>query len=96
MPGTATTRMSSRGQVVIPEAIRRKLGLREGMEFVVVGEGDVVVLRQVHPPSMDEFEALIGAARSEARKAGLRRKDLGAAIARVRGRRRGLSSTPTS
>ena len=87
MPGTTTTRMSSRGQVVIPEAIRRKLGLREGMEFVVVGEGDVVVMRTVRPPSLDEFEELITAARSEARKAGLRRKDLDDAVKRVRGLR---------
>ena len=43
-----TTRLSSRGQVVIPEEIRKRLGLEPGVQFVVVGDGDVVILRG-HP-----------------------------------------------
>ena len=35
MAGYATTKLSSRGQVVIPEEIRITLGLSEGDEFVV-------------------------------------------------------------
>ena len=84
MPSTVTTRMSSRGQVVIPEAIRRKLGLREGMEFVVVGEGDVVILKGVSAPSMEDFDALISEARRRARASGLKRRDVTAAVAKVR------------
>ena len=34
----ATTTMSSKGQVVIPEAIRNRLGLQTGAQFVVVGD----------------------------------------------------------
>lgn len=40
MAGYATTKLSSRGQVVIPEEIRISLGLNEGDQFVVIGEGD--------------------------------------------------------
>ena len=83
----ATTRMSSKGQVVIPEEIRARLGLREGAQFVVVGERDVVILKSLSPPSMAEFDSLIAEARSQARKAGLKRSHVAAAIARVRGRR---------
>src|SRR5437763_236910 len=36
MPTLATTRMSSKGQVVIPEAIREELGLEPGAQFVAV------------------------------------------------------------
>ncbi len=44
MGSLATTRLSSKGQVVIPEEIRERLGLKEGTQFVVVGERDVVIL----------------------------------------------------
>jgi AbrB family looped-hinge helix DNA binding protein len=79
--------MSSKGQVVIPEEIRERLGLREGAQFVVVGDKDVVILKSLAAPSMAEFDSLIAAARRQARKAGLKRSDIPAAIARVRGRR---------
>ena len=38
MPNLDTTKMSSKGQVVIPESIRKHLGLKAGAQFVVVGE----------------------------------------------------------
>ncbi len=37
MESLATTKLSSKGQVVIPEEIRLRLGLKEGTQFVVVG-----------------------------------------------------------
>ncbi len=37
--------MSSKGQIVIPEEIRNALHLKTGTKFVVIGEGDVVVLK---------------------------------------------------
>jgi AbrB family looped-hinge helix DNA binding protein len=44
MASVATTKLSSKGQVVIPEEVRNQLGLKTGDQFVVVGEGDAVVL----------------------------------------------------
>ena len=41
----ATTTSSSKGQVVIPEAIRERLGLKTGAQFVVVADRDVVILK---------------------------------------------------
>jgi len=41
----ATTRMSSKGQVVIPEEVRDRLGLHEGSRFVVLGDRDTVILK---------------------------------------------------
>jgi AbrB family looped-hinge helix DNA binding protein len=66
-PG-ATTKMSSKGQVVIPEGIRKRLGLKSDSQFVVVGEKDVVILKVVSPPSMKEFDALVAEARKQARQ----------------------------
>jgi len=78
--------MSSRGQVVIPEAIRKRLGLEVGVEFVVLGEGDTVVLKPIEVPSMREFDEVIGRARRAARRAGLKRSDVARAIEAVRSR----------
>jgi AbrB family looped-hinge helix DNA binding protein len=80
----ATTRMSSKGQIVIPESIRKRLNLKEGAQFVVVGEGDVVVLKTINAPGMDTFEALIKEARQQAKLAGLERKDIARAISKIR------------
>lgn len=33
----ATTRMSSKGQIVIPETIRKRLNIQPGAQFIVVG-----------------------------------------------------------
>ena len=84
MPTAATTKMSSRGQVVIPEAVREKLGLGAGTRFVVTGEGDVVVLKKLNPPSMAEFDEIIATARRQARAAGLTKANVRAAIRKVR------------
>lgn len=81
----ATTKMSSKGQVVIPEEIRMRLGLKAGSQFVVVGEKDVVILKAISPLSMEEFDRLILEVRRQARQAGMRRSDITGAIARVRG-----------
>ena len=85
MESLATTRMSSKGQVVIPEKIRDRLGLKAGTQFVVVGNRDVVILKAISAPSVKEFNDLIGQARQQARRAGLRKSDVEAAVARVRG-----------
>lgn len=88
MANLATARMSSKGQVVIPEDIRKRLKLKTGSQFVVLGEDGVVVLKAISPPSMDEFEALIAKAREQAKKAGLTQANITAAIAKVRSSRR--------
>ena len=84
MEALATTRMSSKGQVVIPENIRGRLKLTTGVQFVVIGEGDVVVLKTITPPSMEGFDSLISMARRQARESGMRRADIMKAVARVR------------
>ncbi len=83
----ATTKMSSKGQVVIPEVIRKTLGLENGCQFLVLGEKDAVILKTISAPSKKEFGSLIAKARKEAKKAGLKPKDISNAIAKVRGRK---------
>lgn len=87
MSNPATTKMSSKGQVVIPEEIRNRLGLTAGTQFVVVGDRGVVILKSLAPPKMSEFNDLIGQAREEARAAGLRRSDIARAVKAVKARK---------
>ena len=84
MKSSATTKMSSKGQVVIPEELRKTLGLKTGSMFVVVGEDDVVILKLIRPPSMSEFDTIIQVARTQAQTAGLKPADIKKALKAVR------------
>jgi AbrB family looped-hinge helix DNA binding protein len=80
----ATTTLSSKGQVVIPEEIRVRLGLKAGAQFVVVADRDVVIFKVLDPPALGEFTALVARARQAAKRAGLRPNDVAKTVAKVR------------
>jgi AbrB family looped-hinge helix DNA binding protein len=84
MSDAATTTLSSKGQVVIPEAIRDRLGLKTGAQFVVVADRDVVILKVLEPPALSEFSALTAQARRAAKASGLKPADIPRAIKKVR------------
>jgi len=87
MSTVSTTKLSSKGQVVIPEDIRKKLNLKTGTQFIVVGDKDVVILKSISPPSLDEFDELISRARDTAKLTGVTKKDIENAIKKVRSRK---------
>lgn len=86
MADLATTRLSSRGQVVIPEEVRTALGLEPGARVVVLSDGDVVILKRIDAPSRSEIRALAARARGQARRAGVKRAEVRKAIRDVRRR----------
>ena len=67
-----TTRMSSKGRVVIPIKVRRHLGIQPGTEFVVIGHADVVVFKKISSPLAGEFGELLGLTPKYMRAARLR------------------------
>ena len=87
MADVSTTKMSSKGQVVIPENIRKQLNLKVGSQFIVLGEKDVVILKNISPPSLDEFSGLIADVRKKARQVGIKKSDISGAIKKVRGKK---------
>ncbi len=84
MSTLSTTRMSSKGQIVIPEEIRMIMDLHAGDQFIAVAEKDVVILKRITQPSLNEFSSLIAKARKQAKSAGLTKEALLDAIKEVR------------
>lgn len=87
MSKVSTTKLSSKGQVVIPEEVRKRLGLKTGDPFIVIGEDDVIILKSIASPSMKDFNHLIQNARQQAKMTRMKRSDITKAIAKVRRRR---------
>lgn len=87
MTDPATTKLSSKGQVVIPEEIRNRLGLKPGAQFVVVGDRDVVILKVIQTPDLSEYDEIVGRARKAAKQAGKKPADVEDAIRKVRSRK---------
>ena len=86
MPNLAITKMSSKGRVVIPEGIRKNLGLETGSQFIVVSDKDVVILKAITPSLVKDLDGLIADARRRATKAAVKRSVVADAIAKVRER----------
>ena len=76
MADITLTRLSSKGQIVIPQKLRKALRLREGEVFVMTGRRDTIVLKRLRTPSDREFEALLEWGERFARKKGLRPRDV--------------------
>ena len=50
----ATTRVSSKGQVVIPEAVKKAANVREGEDLLVVAIGDTIVMKKLSDLTFEE------------------------------------------
>ena len=86
MANVSTTKMSSKGQIVIPDIIRKRLNLKPGSQFVVVGDKDVVILKNISPPALNEFDDLIAEARRKGEKVVLKKSDILDAVRTARGK----------
>ena len=58
-----TTRLSSKGQVILPKSIRDAHRWRPGMEFIVENTADGVLLRQTKPLPPTRLEDVAGCLR---------------------------------
>ncbi len=78
--GVETIRMSSKGQVVIPQDVRKQVHAEEGTVFAVVGSGDTIMLKKVETPSkqalLKDLEAIAREGRRRLEKKGLNEGDL--------------------
>ena len=78
------TRLGERGQIVIPQVFREHLRLVKGEKFIVVEQGDAIILRRLKEPTKAEFESLMRRTHEFAKKHGLTEKDMREAIKKTR------------
>ena len=55
-----TTRLSNKGQIVIPEQVRTAHGWEPGLEFIVEDTGDGIKLKPMTPYLQTKVEELLG------------------------------------
>ena len=46
------TTISEKGQIVIPQSIRKELGIKPRTKFLVFGKGDTVIMKKLELPDM--------------------------------------------
>ncbi|MBM3156301.1 MAG: AbrB/MazE/SpoVT family DNA-binding domain-containing protein [Chloroflexi bacterium] len=54
-----TTVVTTKGQVVIPARIRRKLNIKKGTRLYIEEKGDEVVLKPVTPAYLDKIAGVL-------------------------------------
>ncbi|MEK6828021.1 MAG: AbrB/MazE/SpoVT family DNA-binding domain-containing protein [Nanoarchaeota archaeon] len=83
-----TIKMSSRGQIVIPQDIREEIKASEGTIFSVVSAKDAIILKKLSTPSKEELIKELGAialeGRKRAEKLGIKESDVSKLVQRVR------------
>lgn len=80
--------VSTKGQVVIPRAIRKSLGITSGSKLVVMTDGENVLMKPIGPTRKESFEELLRESSRLADEAGLTPADVDEVIKEVRRARR--------
>ena len=71
------TRLSERGQIVIPTELRKSMNLKEGERFIIMGVGDTIVLRKLElSQERLRLKKLIRESHEKARKAGFSEEEV--------------------
>jgi AbrB family looped-hinge helix DNA binding protein len=77
---TEVTSLSSKGQVVIPDQIRKQMGLTTGSKLIVITDGSNLLLKPLEEPKIDVFKKLIEESRKFAKKENLKKSEVEKAI----------------
>ena len=78
------TRLSSKGQIVIPKELRELMHLEDGELFAMYGEDDTIVLKRLELPSESEFKRLLKWGEDFAEGEGITKEDVEKAISEYR------------
>lgn len=84
MISTEVTSLSSKGQIVIPDKIRKQLGLTTGSKLIVITDGSNLLLKPMEEPKLETFKKLIEESRKFAKKEKLKKTDIKKSIEEVR------------
>lgn len=78
------TKLSSKGQIVIPQDIRISMNLRGGTPFAVMKHDNTILLKKVEMPKISSWQEVAKPFRESAKKSGFTREDLDELIEEVR------------
>lgn len=84
MSNVEVTSLSSKGQVVIPNQIRKELGISNGSKLLVLTDGTNLLLKPIGSPKLETFQKLVRASRAVARKRNLKPGDVTRIIKKIR------------
>ena len=70
------TKISSKGQIVIPFEIREKMNLEEGSILIVLDNKDSICLKKLELPNIKSWEEVTKPFKEAARKSGFTNDDL--------------------
>ena len=79
--------MSSKGQVVLPMDMRKKLSLKTGDKLAVYLSNDVIMLKPIKIPTVDDFAEWLSEAQDWAASVGYEESDVDDVIKSVRERK---------
>ncbi|MBD3155987.1 MAG: AbrB family transcriptional regulator [Candidatus Aenigmarchaeota archaeon] len=70
------TTVSPKGQVVIPQEIRKEMEIKSGTKFAVYGRTDVIIFKRLELPTVNDFENLVDFGKKFAKKRGIKKEDV--------------------
>ncbi len=85
---TQVLTVSSKGQISLPDSIRRLLSIETGDKLVAYASGDTIMLKTLKFPSGEDFETSLNEAQKWAESVGYREDDINAIIKSVRKNKR--------
>lgn len=70
------TKLSSKGQIVIPQDIRKDLGLETGTPLAVVKQDKTIILKKIEVPKVAAWKEATKPFREAAKKSAFTKRDL--------------------
>ena len=75
------TRISEKGQVVIPSSLRKEMKIEKSDQFLIFGEDNTIILKKIEKPAIKKtFDEIAKPLQKAAKQMGLQKKDLVKAI----------------
>lgn len=81
---TQVLTVSSKGQISLPVSIRKRMSIDAGDKLVAYTAGDVIMLKAIKLPTVEEFEASLDEAQEWAASVGYEESDVNDIIKSVR------------
>ncbi len=78
------TSMTTKGQIVIPNEIRKELSVASGSKFVVLTDGKNILLKPIQKPKIEQFKDLQKKSQAITKQLGIKKSDLPKLIKKVR------------